>query len=134
MNRIEKEIAKSVNPEAAKELLDRFHELSTKQYAGWAIDLEYFLWESTLQVDDNPSTFSWRSLKRYQGQEMILLSKLCQGWWVWKDPEGETFVSLAKMEQLYERWKNSRPEVTPILEDDTENPNGIMYKLRQIKI
>ncbi len=134
MNRIEKEIAKSPNPEIAKELLDRFHELSTKQSAGWAIDLEYFLWESTLQVEDNPSTFSWRSLKRYQVQEIIQLSKLGQGWWVWKEQEGETFVSLDEMEQLYERWKNSRPEVTPLLENEQENPNSIMDKLRQIKI
>ncbi|EAZ88309.1 hypothetical protein [Crocosphaera chwakensis] len=62
MNRIEKEMAKSLDSEAAKELLDIFHELSAKKYAGWAMDLEYFLWESTLQINDNPSTFSWKSL------------------------------------------------------------------------
>ncbi|EAZ88310.1 GAT domain-containing protein [Crocosphaera chwakensis] len=67
-------------------------------------------------------------------QELIRLSNLCQGWWVWKDPQGETFVSLNEIQQLYESWKNSRPKVTPILEDNTENPNKIMYKLRQIKI
>lgn len=97
-------------------------------------DIEHFLWESTLQINENPSTFSWRSLKRYQVLEIIRLSDLCKGWWVWKDPDGETFVSLDEMKQLYEGWKSSSSELAPLLENETENPNFLMYKLRQVKI
>ena len=134
MNRIEKEIAKSINPEAAKELLDMFQKLSEMIYcAGWSANIEFYLWDATIKIK-NSSSSSLENFKRYQVQEIIRLSELCQGWWFWKEPEGQTFVSLEEMKQLYESWKNSRPEVTPILEDDIGNPNGIMYKLRQIKI
>ncbi|MDJ0601937.1 MAG: hypothetical protein QNJ37_24240 [Crocosphaera sp.] len=134
MNRINQELRKSVNSEAAKDLLDIFYQLSRISCAGWLSDIEFFLWKSTLKNEGKLPTFAWKTVKQYEVNELIRLSNLCQGWWVWKDPQGEKFVSLNEMEQLFENWKNSRPAVPPLLEDDTENPTGIMYKLRQIKI
>ncbi len=134
MNKINQQLRKSVNSEAAKELLDIFYQLFRISHAGWLSDIEFFLWESTLGNEEELPTFAWKTLKQYEVNELIRLSNLCQGWWVWKDPQGETFVSLNEIQQLYKNWKNSRPKVTPIIEDDTENPNGIMYKLRQVKI
>ncbi|EAZ88246.1 hypothetical protein [Crocosphaera chwakensis] len=135
MNKINQESAKSVNSEASQLLLNMFHELSEDIYcAGWSANIEFYLWEITLETDKNTSTFLRENLKDYQIKELSRLSNLCQGWWVWKDPQGETFVSLDEMGQLYKNWKNFRPKVTPIIEDDPENSNGIMYKLRQIKL
>ena len=134
--RLEQEARKSVNPEAAKELLDIFHSLSSNYGAGWQWDIELSLWESTLQIDDNLPTFAWKTLKKYELNEIIRLSQLCQGWWAWKETEGESFVSLDEIQGLYDKWKckKSKPVATPKKgpEPPHENPNGIMYNLRNL--
>ena len=72
---IEFEAAKSVNPQAALELVDSMSRWSEETFsAGWIMGLEYTLWDN---------------LAKYP--EIKELHLACQGWWIWK--QGEKFVT-----------------------------------------
>ena len=83
-----------------KRLADYMSELSELAYcAGWMKGLEYVLWSAI--VDGRPREYGRLRIHNKHTARLKELSDACDGWIVFDDDKGETFVPLADWLRVY---------------------------------
>ena len=69
-------------------------EISERCYcAGWMTGLERALWS---MLDSEDRSYGQDEVTADEARQLRELSEACGGWIVWRDPDGETFVTLAE--------------------------------------
>lgn len=95
-DRIQLECDRSCDPMAARKLLELFHRHSEDiWFAGWMNGLDIALWDL---VTGASKSWGVDSFSESEISELRDLSCVCQGWWTFKETQGEKFLTL-------EEWK-----------------------------
>lgn len=104
-------VALAKNEDAAWRIASMIRQISDDYYAsGWDCGIEYSLWEM-LEAESLGGLGAARmlgigELPESDLEQLRALSERAHGWWVWKDGDGEIFVTLKHWtEHLYPAWK-----------------------------
>lgn len=108
-----KEIAATVSTaekEPKEQLYLEIAEISQAGYcAGWAMDIEFFLWQ--LVLNGSETEFGVKTITAQEIARLKLLSEQSDGWWYWSNKENDAlFITLDKWQEIYQRFleKQSR--------------------------
>lgn len=92
-----------------KKLADFMSELSERCYAaGWMENLEYVLWETTL---NGPRDYGQFRILEDDIHQMIQLSNNCNCWIYFDDSNEETSIPLRKWVDMYEETILTKPNI-----------------------
>ena len=94
--------------EKQKHLAEFMSELSEEAYcAGWMLGLEYALWAA---VSTGPRSFGRLDISVSQIERLRRLSLQCEGWIVFDEETGETWVGLPEWEQIFASREGGPPK------------------------
>lgn len=98
-------VALAKNEDAAWRLCSLVRTISENCYcAGWSVGIEYELWE---QMETGQSYSCGPGPDDLE--QLRELSERAGGWWVWKDGDGEIFVTHKNWtERLYPNWREAQ--------------------------
>ena len=72
-------------------------------YAGWARDIEFFLWQVVLQGLE--TEFGVKTITTQEIAHLRSLSEQSGGWWHWSDEENNAvFIALDKWQEMYQQF------------------------------
>lgn len=87
----------------ARALADRMSEISEETWcAGWMHELEFTLWAAL----DSETAEGRLKLTSVQVADLKALSNACHGWIVFRDDNGETYLSLPEWESRFAAWSS----------------------------
>lgn len=97
--------AKTKDLEPKAELYLEMVRISESGYcAGWAIDIEFFLWQAVLD-SSKVKEFGARTITEQEIAHLKTLALAGGGWWYWSEESKKvTFIPLDAWQKIYQRF------------------------------